>query len=128
MASSATLDVPALVAPIPGENPGGSPVGAADKQKLEAARKETEPHPDDPSQGEIPRKVDWGGIVRTTQDLLANKSKDLLLAARLTEALTKQHGFAGLRDGLRLLRELVEQAWDRIHPTPEVEEGETMEV
>jgi type VI secretion system protein ImpA len=123
MASPALLDFAALVTPIPGDEPAGSPVALTDRQKLDAARKETEPHPEDPSQGEIPRKVDWAAISRTTQELLATKSKDLLLGARLTEALTRLHGFAGLRDGLHLLAELIAQSWDRLHPRPDEDEG-----
>jgi type VI secretion system protein ImpA len=123
MASPALLDFAALVTPVPGDEPAGSPVALTVRQKLDADRKETEPHPEDPSQGEIPRKVDWAGIARTTQELLAGKSKDLLLGARLTEALTRLHGFAGLRDGLHLLAELVAQCWDRLHPIPDEDEG-----
>ncbi len=38
------------------------------------------------------------------------------MAARLTEAMVKGHGFGGLRDGLRLLRRLVQECWDRMYP------------
>src|SRR5581483_10899940 len=38
------------------------------------------------------------------------------VAARLTEALVKLGGFAGARDGLRLLRRLVDECWDRLYP------------
>jgi type VI secretion system protein ImpA len=123
MPSAALLNFDELVQPVAGDSPAGAPVALPVRQKLDAARKETEPHPDDPSQGEVPRKADWSGIVKTARELLAEKSKDLLLAARLTEALTKMHGFAGLRDGLHLLHELIAQCWDRLHPTPDEDEG-----
>ena len=42
--------------------------------------------------------------------------KDLLVAARLMEALVKRHGFGGLRDGLRLMRRLAQDCWDRLYP------------
>src|SRR5262249_30672803 len=45
-----------------------------------------------------------------------------LLAARLTEALVKQHGFAGLGDGLHLLRRLLDECWDRVLPS--IEDGD----
>src|SRR5262249_25110174 len=124
MASPPTLDIDALLAPIAGDKPAGAPVAPSVRRKLDEERKETEPNPEDPSQDEIPRKVDWPGIVRLGEELLAGASKDLLLASRMTEALTRTHGFAGLRDGLRLLREMVEQCWERMHPVPE--EDETM--
>lgn len=126
MASAPVLDFSALTQPIPGDAPEGRTVPLPVRQKLGAARKETEPHPDDPNLGEVPRKADWPGIVRTVEDLLTNTSKDLLLVAQLTEALTRLHGFAGVRDGLHLFYELVEQCWDRVHPMPE--EGEGMDV
>ena len=123
MPSPALLDFAALLQPIPGENPAGTPVALPVRQKLDLARKETEPHPDDPSLGEIPKKADWSGIVRTATEMLEGKSKDLLLAARMTEALTKLHGFAGLRDGLHLLEGMITQCWDRMHPIPDEDEG-----
>src|SRR5207237_3955689 len=44
------------------------------------------------------------------------------IAARLTEALTREKSFAGLRDGLTLIRMMVEQCWDRINPP--IEDGD----
>ncbi len=126
MPSPALLDFVALLQPIAGENPAGAPVSLPVRQKLDRDRKETEPHPDDPSQGEIPKKADWKGIASTCEEMLASKSKDLLLAARLTEALTKSHGFAGLRDGLHLLEEMISQCWDRMYPIPD--EGDGMDI
>lgn len=68
------------------------------------------------------RKADWKAIVAITQEALTKTSKDLVAATRLLEALVKLHGFAGLRDGLHLLRILVENCWDRIHPS--VDDGD----
>src|SRR5207248_8912756 len=65
---------------------------------------------------------DWPHIIRTCQETLTQSSKDMLLAARMTEALVKQNGFAGLRDGLRLMRLLVQQCWDRLNPPIETED------
>src|SRR5262249_5445404 len=89
------------------------------------ARKDSEPNPDDPSAEPIARKVDWGRIIEQATDALQKSSKDLRLACYLTEALVKEHGFAGLRDGMQLLHDLVDQCWDRLLPKPD--EGETME-
>ena len=50
----------------------------------------------------------------------------LLIAARLTKALVKVHGFAGLRNGLHLFRLLAEQGWDRLLPA--IEEEDDLEV
>jgi type VI secretion system protein ImpA len=125
MSAPPLLDFEALLAPIPGDDPAGAPVPYDVRQQLEEARKEEDPDdyaPDDPTRPQEARRADWAGIVRLAQQTLTGASKDLLVAARLTEALVRLHGFAGLRDGLRLLRELIEQCWDRLYPT--IEDGD----
>src|SRR5262249_21888547 len=82
---------------------------------------------EDPSlnQGAWKREVkvaNWREVIRLTREALINNSKDLQLAVWLTEALVKQFGFAGMRDGFRLLRELQERYWETLFP--EVEEGD----
>ncbi len=126
MASAPVLDFEALVQPVPGDHPAGSSMPLTIRQELETLRKEFEPNPDNPSLPPVPKKPDWPKIQRMTEDVLTNTSKDLETTFRLTEALIKLHGFAGLRDGFHLLHELINQCWDRLHPTPE--EGEGMEV
>ena len=49
-------------------------------------------------------------------EALATRSKDLQLAAWLTEAQLGREGFAGLREGLELTRALIERFWDHLHP------------
>src|SRR5262249_2356399 len=119
MASAPFLDFANLIKPIPGDNPAGAPVPYDIKEKLEEMRKEIDPEsfaPDEPGRPEQPKKADWGGIRRLAIDVLVHRSKDLLVAARLTEALLKVCGFGGLRDGLCLLKLLLEQCWDRLNP------------
>jgi type VI secretion system protein ImpA len=125
MLSPPLLDFHALIAPIPGDSPAGSSVPFAVREKLEECRKEIDPAdfaPDDPLRPESFQKANWDGIVCLAQETLTETSKDLLVAARLTEALVREHGFAGLRDGLHLLRELTAQCWDRLNPVIESEE------
>jgi type VI secretion system protein ImpA len=126
MASPPLLDIAALTAPIPGDDPAGTPAPLTVRQKLEALRKDFEPHPENPALAPVPKKPDWAQIRRLTEETLTRTSKDLETALRLTEALLKSEGFAGLRDGLRLICELVASCWDRLHPIPD--EGEGMEV
>jgi type VI secretion system protein ImpA len=52
-------------------------------------------------------------------EAIATHSKDLWIAAWLIEALARKHGFAGLRDGFRITREMAERFWDGIHPRPD---------
>lgn len=125
MPSENVLDIAALLAPVPGDDPAGTRLPLPIRQKLDALRKEFEPHPDDPAAPPVPKKPDWPTVKRLAEETLKT-SKDLELAIRLTEALTRLAGFAGLRDGLHLLYELTVQCWDRLHPIPD--EGEGMEV
>lgn len=67
--------------------------------------------------------AEWRQILDQGVDLLTNKSKDYEVVAWLVEALVREHGFAGLRDGLRLARELAERYWDSLHPGPDDEDG-----
>ncbi len=104
MATPQTIDVDALLAPIPGDNPAGEPVRyAGPYDAIQEARRAD----DDLDQGEWKRETksaDWLGVIAIATETLAAKSKDLQIAVWLTEALVKRHGFPGLRDGLRLLR------------------------
>src|SRR5262249_8842136 len=67
-------------------------------------------------------KPDWKPVLEHGGKALAEKTKDLEIAAYLIEALLRLHGFAGLRDGFRLARELIGKYWGKLHPLPD-EEG-----
>src|SRR5262249_35758929 len=99
MPSPPLLDFESLLKPIPGGNPAGA-VPHRVRDEVEVARKKA----DDPKLTGTARKSAWGRVLDLARENLASSSKDLKLAAFLTEALTKLHGFAGLRDGLTLLR------------------------
>jgi type VI secretion system protein ImpA len=62
---------------------------------------------------------DWRPVWQRGCELLAGKTKDLEVTAYLIEALLRLHGFAGLRDGLRLACELIERFWDHLYPMPD---------
>jgi type VI secretion system protein ImpA len=89
--------------------------------KIKEARRED----DDVPQGDWKRErkvADWVLVVKLTSESLATKSKDLQLAAWLTEAMTRREGISGLRASLGLLQGLVETFWDTLYP--ELEDGE----
>jgi len=67
------------------------------------------------------RKVaDWRLVRDLSTAMLRERTKDLQLALWLTEANIKLQGFSGLRDGLRITRELMVRYWDRgLFPTME---------
>lgn len=122
MATPQTLDLDALLAPIPGQNLAGESVRyAGPYDAIQEARRAD----DDLAQGEWQRETkaaDWLGVIAIATETLAAKSKDLQIAGWLVEALVKRHGFPGLRDGLRLLRGLQERFWDSLYPS--IEDGD----
>lgn len=67
---------------------------------------------------------DYAQVQKLAAAALAAKSKDIQLAAWLTEALLKRDGIAGLRDGLGLMNGLLEQYWDSLHPELEDDDAE----
>src|ERR1700676_3439497 len=111
-----------LLNPIEGPNPGGAnlrydPV----YDKIKEARREEDQSP--PGMTERDRKVAENPLViKLATDLLTKKTKDLQLVAWLTEALLKQKGFGGLKDGLGLCHVLVDKFWDTVYP--ELEDGD----
>ncbi len=119
------LSVEELLAGVPGDNPAGGPLPYEVKAELEEARKEVDPDafdPADPARPAEAKYADWPAIVRLAARTLKETSKDLLVAARLTEALTRTRGFAGLADGLAVMRGLIEQCWERMYP--EIDDGD----
>src|SRR5262245_16004068 len=122
MASSAVVDLNALLAPISGENPAGESVrytGVYDA--IQEARRAD----DDLPMGEWQRETktaDWRAVINLCSETIGKRSKDLQIGAWLVEALVKRDGFAGLREGLILLRELQRNFWDGLYP--EIEDGD----
>lgn len=119
-----------LVQPISSDFPAGVKLPAADREQLDKLRKEHNPEdyePDDPMRHEPRLTANWPGIIEEAGRLLKTTSKDLTLAARLTEAWTKQHGILGTRAGFALLRRLCAEAWDRLHPAPELAEPDDVD-
>lgn len=111
-----------LLIPIEGPNPSGANLRYDPLyDKIKEARREEDQPP--PGMTERDRKVaDNPVVIKLTTDLLAKKTKDLQLAAWLTEALLKQKGFGGLKDGLALCHGLVDKFWDTLYP--ELEDGD----
>lgn len=111
-----------VLQPIAGTNPGGTnlrddPVYA----KIKEARRQE----DDAPQGDWvrARKVaDWPLVIKLAGDAIATKSKDLELAAWLSEALVRQEGLTGLRAGLGLITELLQRFWEHLYPP--IEDGD----
>ena len=65
---------------------------------------------------------EWPAVARAAAALMT-RTKDLRIALHLTRAWFRTEGFAGLRDGLALLRGLVERYWERFYPRLDPDEG-----
>jgi type VI secretion system protein ImpA len=114
-----------LLNPIAGENPSGAYLRHDTKLLLYDKIKEARRQDDELSQGDWQhdRKVaDFPTAAKLAQEALATKSKDLQLAAWLTEALLHTESFAGLRQGLTLCTGLVTNFWDTLYPP--IEDGD----
>jgi type VI secretion system protein ImpA len=123
MPSPAVLDFERLLAPIPGDNSSGinlrndpSPVSDYILLKdahLRARNLEREQETASTSGGAMQKE--WRSVLARAEQLLAAKSKDMEIAAWMIEILGRIHGFAGLRDGFRLVTGLVQRYWDDLH-------------
>lgn len=111
-----------LLTPIPGDEPSGSDLRYdARYAAIKEARRED---PDLPT-GELdgPRKLaEWPQVVSLSVALLETETKDLQLAAWLTEAMLRKDGIPGLLTGVDLLEGYLQQLWDSFYPVMEDEE------
>src|SRR5208282_5788979 len=111
-----------LLNPIPGENPSGEDLRYAPiYDKIKEARREEE----ESAQGEWVhdvKKADYPQVIKLITEVLATQSKDLQLAAWLTDAMVRIEGFAGLKQGFQLLEGLTTTFWDTLYP--QLEDGD----
>ena len=70
------------------------------------------------------KRADWQNVAQACVLAIETRSKDVQIAAWLLEAWIHQHGFAGLREGLRVLAGLCDTYWDGLHPQIEGEDLE----
>jgi len=120
-----------LLNPIPGQNPSGQnlrydPVydkireaRRADEEiqvSEEASKRDVWKH-------EI-KKADFIQVTKLATEALSKRTKDLQIAAWLTEALVAQERIPGLTQGLELLRGLIANFWETLYP--EVEDDDLL--
>lgn len=114
-----------LLNPIPGENPCGADLRYDNKLLIYDKIKEARRQEDALDQGDWQheRKVaDFAQVSKLAQEALAEKTKDLQLAAWLTEAQLNKEGFPGLLQGLDLCHGLCVKFWETIYPP--IEDGD----
>jgi len=114
-----------ILVPIPGGNPSGIDLRYDTELPIYDKIKEARRQDDSLAQGDWQserKTADFPLIVQLAQDSLATISKDIQLAAWLTEALLQTEGFSGLRQGLELCLNLLSNYWDTIYPV--IEDGD----
>ncbi len=113
------IDIESITAPIEGDNPAGEDLrytGVYDAIK-EARRAD-----DSLSRGDWEREVkasDWNEVIKLSVTALSSKTKDLQIAAWLTEALVKKQGFEGLAAGLKIINAFLRLYWENLYPRME---------
>jgi type VI secretion system protein ImpA len=127
---SGVLDFETLLRPIEGENPAGVNLRVDAGRDLydqvrgarnQARVKERPQMMADPNAPAGPPE-EWEMVLDAAVQAITSRSKDLELATYLIEALVRLHGYAGLAEGFRLYRELLEGFWENGYP-PAEEDG-----
>ncbi|HEY9127840.1 MAG TPA: type VI secretion system protein TssA [Acidobacteriaceae bacterium] len=116
-----------ILAPIAGENPSGIDLRYDNKLLIHDKIKEARRQDDDAAQGDwqTERKTaNFPLVVKIAQEALATTSKDLQVAAWLTEAMLQTERFGGLRQGLDLMLSLLTEYWDTVYPLIEDDDRE----
>jgi type VI secretion system protein VasJ len=60
--------------------------------------------------------VDWEKVISLSSEILAHKSKDLLVAGYLAVALIHTHKDEGFAIGLKMYQDMLEHFWDDLYP------------
>ena len=129
MASEATFVIDALLQPISEDKPQGediredyspSSIYYQIKDARAAARTAERQNLMSEDPEAIYKKVsEWQTILKLAPQILAENGKDIEITAWYIEALIREYGFAGLRDGFILTRSLIEKYWDDLYPMPD---------
>ncbi len=125
---SDSLDLALLLAPLESGEQGAGQDLRTDYsttslyQKLRDARsaaRAEERARDADGESDGPEAAGWRDVLTVGEKALATQSKDLEIAAWLTEALVRSRGLAGLTSGARLIKGLCEGYWEACFPQPD---------
>ncbi|KJS36283.1 MAG: hypothetical protein VR70_14150 [Rhodospirillaceae bacterium BRH_c57] len=111
------LSLDDLLAPLDGDNPCGEDLryeGLYDS--IRDLRQEDDPAMSQGVWETDIRQADWAAVRRLTEEALTSRSKDLQIAAWLTEALARQGGLTGLAEGCEFMARLCDLFWDDMYP------------
>ena len=116
------IESDSILAPIPGDNPAGEDLRYT---KIYDEIKEARRADDQLDRGDWTRDIktsDWDQVVAIATEALCKKTKDLQIAAWLTEALIKTEGFNGLLTGLKIITSFLSDYWEFLYPG--IEDGD----
>jgi type VI secretion system protein ImpA len=121
MTSPQVIDIDALLAPVSEEAPVGvDPRGDRNSDSLYYRVKDARNAARSEERGAVETggatPEGWSTVVSAAVDLLSGVGKDLEVAAWLVEALVRTEGFAGLRDGIKVIAGVVEKYWETCFP------------
>lgn len=68
------------------------------------------------------KRADWNAVASECLEVLEIKSKDLQVAAWLSEAWVHLHGFAGAAEGFRLMHAMCDAFWSDLYP--QIQDGD----
>jgi type VI secretion system protein ImpA len=123
------IDIDSLIIPLSGDNPAGAELryepldakrGISWHDEIREAAREN-------LYEQTPKYADWPRVIDLTTKALTKLTKDWQIAAWLVEALVKHEyvdRLAGLRDGVKLMRGLMDQYWDNLYPLIDPEDSE----
>jgi type VI secretion system ImpA family protein len=117
MSQHQPLSVEQFLSPISQEKPAGEDLRWSDEFIELVAAMESDEDTADPGVWSRQRKrANWDKVIEVGTSILLEKSKDLRIAAWLTDAWSHLHGLAGMRDGLELMRAIQAKFWENAHP------------
>ena len=122
------IDIEALLAPLEtGEQGAGADLrtdysASSSYQRLRDARSQARAEErvrDAEVDSEGPEPAAWREVLSVAEGAVSSQSKDVEVAAWMTEALVRIHGLAGAAAGARLLAGLCDRYWDVLFPLPD---------
>lgn len=123
-----SLDLDALLVPVPGPAPAGAdlrylPIYDEIKVARRAAEAGRDPKGEDKSEANVAAL--WKKVAELAASALV-KSKDLQLAIWLLEALAQTDGFTGTSTGLVIVRRLLVEFWEGLYPAVDPEDSDPL--
>jgi type VI secretion system protein ImpA len=110
------IDMGVLLSPISDENPSGEDLRYTDVyEQIKEARRFDDPLDQGEWKTEL-KAADWETVISLAAAALSERTKDIQIAAWLTEALIVTEGFEGLGQGLAVTTGLLETFWESLYP------------